>query len=253
MTTAASTRWENSTITSVSSKNGTASPLQSGQPSVPLPPGPQPRPDSLTRTIPPTTIRTKVARTVRSARRRNRRSSSLPAPPERRPSMASGYRLAALGLLGGVRRLGGARRRRGCRASARRCGRRGRRRSCAAGAARAASHSRVSPRQGSGPAGRPCEALSDGVDQRDDDAGREHEGPDRRSAGPGSGRCRDPFARCWTRRRCPRELVDVHGLALEPRQEHRDEGELGAGDDQSRTRASPSDSPIIRPVIFGNQ
>src|SRR6266545_6454393 len=76
--------------------SGITEPPQSGHPSVPLPPGPQPSPDSLTRTIPPTTISRKVERAVRSARRRNRRSSSPP-PPARAPaSIGSGYRLGAL-------------------------------------------------------------------------------------------------------------------------------------------------------------
>src|ERR1051325_7599818 len=78
---------------------GTTPPPQSGQPLVPLPPGPQPSPESLTRTIPPTMISRKVTRAVRSASRRNRRSWSPP-PPASGPAMRSGYRL------GGLRRRG---------------------------------------------------------------------------------------------------------------------------------------------------
>ena len=44
---------------------GTARPPQSGQPSVPLPAAPQPRPESLIRTTPPTTIRANVSAAVR--------------------------------------------------------------------------------------------------------------------------------------------------------------------------------------------
>src|SRR3954451_3763906 len=99
----ASRRWENSITQFSLPTSGTTWPPQRGQPLVPLPPGPQPRPDSLTRTIPPTTISRKVTTAVRSARRRNRRSSSPP-PPATGPAMASGYRLFALrrGGPGGV-------------------------------------------------------------------------------------------------------------------------------------------------------
>src|SRR4051812_45961283 len=50
---------------------GTTSPLQKGQPWKPEPPGPHPRPESDTRTIPPTMIRTKVDSPVARASRRN--------------------------------------------------------------------------------------------------------------------------------------------------------------------------------------
>ena len=53
-------RWENS-ITAFSSISGSARPPHSGQPSSPLPAGPQPSPESVIRTTPPTTISTKVA------------------------------------------------------------------------------------------------------------------------------------------------------------------------------------------------
>src|SRR3954454_16400318 len=107
-TTLASSRCENSIrrfssptsgITDPPPRSATLAPPQSGQPSVPLPPGPQPSPDWLTRTIPPTTISRKVTTTVRSARRRNRRSSSPP-PPATGPAMASGYRLFRLRRFG---------------------------------------------------------------------------------------------------------------------------------------------------------
>src|SRR5213592_1381904 len=94
-TTVASSRWENSIIVFSSPTNGTTSPPQSGQPLVPLPPAPQPSPESLTRTTPPTTISRKVISAVRSARRRNRRSPAPP-PPAPGPAMPSGYRLAGL-------------------------------------------------------------------------------------------------------------------------------------------------------------
>src|SRR3954453_21216126 len=99
----ASSRWENSITRFSLPTNGTTWPPQRGQPLVPLPPGPQPSPDSLTRTIPPTMISRKVTTAVRSARRRNRRSESPP-PPATGPAMASGYRLFGLrrGGPGGV-------------------------------------------------------------------------------------------------------------------------------------------------------
>ena len=64
VTAAASTRCEYSTIMLVSIA-GTTPPPHSGQPSVPLPAGPQPRPESLIRTTPPTTISAKVSAAVR--------------------------------------------------------------------------------------------------------------------------------------------------------------------------------------------
>src|SRR3954467_4036142 len=79
--------------------SGITSPPQSGQPFVPLPPAPQPRPESLTRTTPPTRISRKVTTAVRSARRRNRRSPAPP-PPAPGPAMPSGYRLPGLGRSG---------------------------------------------------------------------------------------------------------------------------------------------------------
>src|SRR5215204_1128569 len=89
---AASNRCENSINVFSSPTSGITSPPQSGQPLVPLPPGPQPNPESLTRTTPPTMISRKVTSEVRSARRRNRRSPAPP-PPATGPAMASGYRL----------------------------------------------------------------------------------------------------------------------------------------------------------------
>ena len=68
-TTPASARWLYSMI-ELRFTPGTTSPLQKGQPFRPEPAGPQPRPDSDTRTIPPTTISRKVARTVANASRR---------------------------------------------------------------------------------------------------------------------------------------------------------------------------------------
>ena len=60
-------------ITDSAEAAGRTPPSQSGQPCVPEPSGPQPRPESLTRTIPPIRIRTKVATIVAVTRRRNRR------------------------------------------------------------------------------------------------------------------------------------------------------------------------------------
>src|SRR3954451_15467684 len=98
---AARSRWENSMNVFSSPTSGITSPPHSGQPFVPLPPAPQPRPESLTRTTPPTMISRKVTSAVRSARRRNRRSPAPP-PPAPGPAMPSGYRLSRL-------RRGGAR------------------------------------------------------------------------------------------------------------------------------------------------
>src|SRR4051812_38270869 len=95
-TTPASSRWENSMKVFSSPTSGTTSPPQSGHPLVPLPPGPQPSPESLTRTTPPTMISRNVTSAVRSARRRNRRSPAPP-PPAPGPAMPSGYRLARFG------------------------------------------------------------------------------------------------------------------------------------------------------------
>src|SRR5690242_18161411 len=95
----ARSRWENSMIRFSLPTSGITWPPQRGQPFVPLPPGPQPRPDSLTRTTPPTTISRKVTSAVRSARRRNRRSCSPP-PPATCPAMPSGYRLGRFRRLG---------------------------------------------------------------------------------------------------------------------------------------------------------
>src|SRR5215208_2313308 len=50
--------------TELRSTPGTTLPLQKGQPCRPEPPGPQPRPESDTRTTPPTMINTKVASAV---------------------------------------------------------------------------------------------------------------------------------------------------------------------------------------------
>src|SRR4051794_17338465 len=88
--------------------SGITSPPQRGQPFVPLPPAPQPRPESLTRTTPPTMISRNVTSAVRSARRRNRRSPAPP-PPAPGPAMPSGYRLTRLGRCraGGVSAAGG--------------------------------------------------------------------------------------------------------------------------------------------------
>ena len=63
VTIAARKRCEYSTTMCVSI-SGTARPPHSGQPSVPLPSGPQPRPESLTRTIPPTMISRNTIATV---------------------------------------------------------------------------------------------------------------------------------------------------------------------------------------------
>ena len=49
------------------SRPGTTSPLQNGQPWKPEPPGPQPSPESDTRTMPPTMISRKVATPVARA------------------------------------------------------------------------------------------------------------------------------------------------------------------------------------------
>src|SRR5512139_577420 len=103
-TTVASRRWENSIRRFSLPTSGITVPPHRGQPLVPLPPGPQPSPDSLTRTIPPTTISRKVTTAVKSARRRNRRSCPPPPPAATGPAMASGYRLSGLrrGGPGGV-------------------------------------------------------------------------------------------------------------------------------------------------------
>ena len=68
LTAPASTRWVYSMMW-LRSIPGTTSPLQKGQPWKPEPPGPQPRPESDTRTIPPTMIRTNVEIAVASASR----------------------------------------------------------------------------------------------------------------------------------------------------------------------------------------
>ena len=73
----ASTRWVNSTRVAPPTE-GITRPVQSGHPSRPLPAGPQPRPDSLTLTMPPTTIRAKVANAVVPASRRKRVRASAP-------------------------------------------------------------------------------------------------------------------------------------------------------------------------------
>ena len=60
---------------------GTTSPLQNGQPWKPEPAGPQPRPESETRTTPPTRMRTKVATSVASASFRTGRPRLAPYTP----------------------------------------------------------------------------------------------------------------------------------------------------------------------------
>ncbi len=65
----ASVRWVYSMI-ELRFTPGTTSPLQNGQPFRPEPAGPQPRPESDTRTTPPTITRRKVAASVDSASRR---------------------------------------------------------------------------------------------------------------------------------------------------------------------------------------
>src|SRR4051794_40925182 len=204
--------------------NGTTWPPQSGHPFVPLPPGPQPRPDSLTRTIPPTTISRKVTTAVRSARRRNRRSESPP-PPATGPAMASGYRLFGLrrGGPGGVAALdrvadvaqrlvaggGGG----GVGGGGRGGGGRGPFEGLAA--------PWVVPRG--------CAAADPeiGVDDREHDAERQHERSDRR----------DQVERVQVLRidriAGLEELEDVHLLALDAGEEQREEGQLGAQDDQT--------------------
>src|SRR3954447_24912414 len=219
----ASSRWENSITRFSLPTNGTTWPPQRGQPLVPLPPGPQPSPDSLTRTIPPTTISRRVTTAVRSARRRNRRSESPP-PPATGPAMASGYRLF------GLRRRGpdGLSAPYGITDVAQRLV-----------AANVRDHVEVVRRRGRG--GEPLEGLaaprgvtSRGsaldtevrIDDREDDAERQHERPDRR----------DQVERVEVHRvdRVTRleELEDVDLLALDSGEEQRDEGELRAQHDQ---------------------
>src|SRR3954452_14789670 len=220
----ASSRWENSITRFSLPTNGTTWPPQRGQPLVPLPPGPQPSPDSLTRTIPPTTISRKVTTAVRSARRRNRRSESPP-PPATGPAMASGYRLFDLrrGGPGGVAALD-----RVADIAQRLV------------AADVGDDVEVVRRRGRGreplqglaapwvvPSGCPAVDPEIGVDDGEHDAERQHERSDRR----------DQVERVQVlrvdRAAGLEELEDVHLLALDAREEERDEGQLGAQDDQT--------------------
>src|SRR4029077_18162732 len=98
-TTVASRRCENSMTRFSLPTNGITWPPQRGHPFVPLPPGPQASPASVTRTIPPTTFSRKVPTSARSPRRRNRPSPSPP-PPATGPALASGYRLFAFRRFG---------------------------------------------------------------------------------------------------------------------------------------------------------
>ena len=71
----AAMRWEYSIIDSAD-EAGITPPSHSGHPCVPEPSGPQPSPESETRTIPPIRIRTKVATIVAVTRRLKRPSSA---------------------------------------------------------------------------------------------------------------------------------------------------------------------------------
>ena len=157
VTAAARMRCEYSMIMFVSI-SGTTRPPHSGQPSVPLPSGPQPSPESLIRTTPPTMTSRKVSAD---------RHVGEPAKAGVEASRASMRRDSATGsgtALGGCgrRRAPPARARgAGCPSSARRCGRSGSRRSCASGGGEVVNHSSVFACHGSGPA-RP--ALAHGPD-----------------------------------------------------------------------------------------
>ena len=233
-------------ITSVLLKKGIAAPLQSGQPSVPLPPGPQPRPDSLTRTIPPSDDQgegrengqvCKAAKPTELVTRRRRHGG--------RPS-ESGYRLAAFGCLGLAARGAGR------LAVPHRVANVAHR----LGAADVREHVEVvRPEAARAPAtrgsrratgrarrGRRRATLAYGLASASDDARRS--GPRRRSSRSG----------CRRREVAGVEvLVDVHRLALEAGEEHREEGEVGADEDQPRATPLARLSPMVRPVIFGNQ
>ena len=250
-------RWLYS-ITDSAEAAGRTPPSQSGQPCVPEPSGPQPRPESLTRTIPPIRISTNVATIVAVTRRRNRRkiggsvaarrdfhraqdTGGSPLSPSAAPALRAGLRPRArwrqrrgrLRLRRGARpaRAAPAARRRprargsprGCRASAPGCGRRGRRRSCAAAAARARTtraSSRATDRVPPAAAavrGRQVPELDQHPDRQEERAERADQ-VERRDAGV---------------------LVvpeDVHRLALEPGEEHREGEDDRAAEDQRRRR-----------------
>ena len=221
-TTIASTRCVYSTI-ELRSTPGTTSPLQNGQPWKPEPAGPQPRPESDTRTTPPTMMRTKVAMPVASTSRRIRGCAARPAA---RPSRPAAPPRPPRG---------------GCPSSARRCARAGPRRSCSAAAASCVNHSSVLPCHGSLPARWPFLRLQstlttvtstpiaedERADRRDQVVGRPRRAP-RRSRRCGAA-CPTRPAECWTRK-----------VTLKPT-------------NISQNESLPRASDIIRPVIFGNQ
>ena len=105
-----------------------------------------------------------------------------------------------------------------------------------------ANHSSESPPQGSWPASAPPSRLSDRVDERQQDPDREDEGADRGDQVVGV----DPGA--------VEELVGVDDLALVGAgEEERHEGERGCRATIVQKEIRARLSPIVRPVIFGNQ
>ena len=131
---------------------------------------------------------------------------------------------------------------RGCRAAGGRCGRRGGRRSCAAPAARARTTRACRRPRGRGrPRGR-LGAAEDRVEDRQQDADEEDEDADRGDHVVGG----DAGA--------AEVLVGVDHLALVGAgEEERHEAEQQADDDRPEGDPGRGCSPIVRPVIFGNQ
>ena len=169
----ASARWVYSMI-ELRSTPGTTSPLQNGQPWKPEPPGPQPSPESDTRTMPPTMIRTNVAMAVaRTSRRKPVDGAAFTSGRGYRLRGAAGCATVSAGLLRAStsRRMsfiGSTLRTRGIVSK------------LFAGGGDVVNHSSVLPCQGSLPARLPLLDRDDHVDERHQDAEREDERADRR-------------------------------------------------------------------------